>query len=550
MKNLLTTTFIAFFCLSLNAQTPNWAWAKSVGGTNHDGGNDICTDASGNVYVAGYFTSPSITFGTTSIIGPSMFIVKYDALGNVLWAKSVGATSYGSTVGISTDTNGNVYISGYFHTPSITFGAFTLMNDLATYADIFVVKYDSNGNVLWAKSAGGTSDDFCTSMFTDANGNMHITGRFYSPSITFGTISLTNIDSSLHGADIFIVKYDESGNVLWAKSAGGVKTEIGQGISIDANKNVYVTGFFNSTSISFGTTTLTNVGFSDIFIVKYDPNGNVLWAKSAGGAEGEGGKSITIDSNGGIYMAVFFNSKSISFGTTTLSNANWGWSDIFIVKYDTLGNVLWEKSAGGLGDDLSSSISADSHGNVYLAGSFHSPSITFGPTTLTYVGNSDIYIVKYDASGVVKWAKSAGGNFDDICNSISNDASGNLYITGFFDSDSITFGTTPLTNVDKNDIFIAKLSSTTGIEDEKYFEYKINIFPNPFSYSITIQTNNHFKDASLNVYNINGQNVKQINNVSGNTITLNRDNLPNGIYFVRLIENNKVIVSERIVISD
>ena len=177
-----------------NSKGPEWCYTKSAGGTNTDYANSVIVDANGNTYVVGYFSSSSITFGTTTLTNSGsadMFIVKYDASGNMLWAKSAGGTSNDYAQSIAVDANGNTYVAGYFNSSSITFGSNTLTNAAGDY-DMFVVKYDASGNVLWAKSAGGTSDDQANSITVDANGNIYVAGSFKSASITFGATTLTN----------------------------------------------------------------------------------------------------------------------------------------------------------------------------------------------------------------------------------------------------------------------------------------------------------------------------------------------------------------------
>ena len=156
MKKLYIITLLwAFSGLSTiaNAQAPAWQWAKSAGGASGStNGQSISTDASGNVFVTGDFNVASITFGTTTLTragGADIFVVKYDASGNVLWAKSAGGTSSDYADGISTDASGNVLVTGSFASASITFGTTTLTNTLSNFPDIFVVKYDASGNVLW-----------------------------------------------------------------------------------------------------------------------------------------------------------------------------------------------------------------------------------------------------------------------------------------------------------------------------------------------------------------------------------------------------------------
>ncbi len=135
---------------------------------------------------------------------------------------------------------------------------------------------DSNGNWLWAKQAGGTSEEWGIGVAVDSNGNSYVTG-FYQESATFGTITLT----SSGGNDIFVAKLDSNGNWLWAKQAGGTSYDEGVSIAVDTNGNSYVTGDFSG-SATFGTTTLTSSGEGDIFVAKMDISGNWLWAQQAG----------------------------------------------------------------------------------------------------------------------------------------------------------------------------------------------------------------------------------------------------------------------------
>ena len=455
-----------------------------------------------------------------------------------LWAKSAGGTSFDTGNGVSTDTNGNVFVTGSFKSSSITFGTNTLTN--AGGRDIFLVKYDANGTVLWAKSAGGTSDDYGYGVSTDTNGNVLVTGYFESSSITFGATTLTNAGNS----DIFIVKYAPDGTVLWAKSEGGTSWDYGNSISTDANGNVLVTGYFQSSSITFGSTTLINTGSiytDDIFIVKYDTSGNVRWAKSAGGTSYDSGRSVSTDTNGNVFVTGYFQSSSIIFGTTTLTNA--GNSDIFIVKYDASGNVLWAESAGGTSDDYGYGVSTDANGNVFVTGYFDSDTITFSSTTLTNAGASDIFIMKYDASGNILWAESAGGNSSDVgYGGVSTDANGNALVTGYFYSDTITFGSTTLTNAGGPDIFVVKLDGITGITESLTKAKRIEIYPNPnngkftlsFNHS-TIQPFNH-----LTIYNMLGEMVYQSSDIGHqSSVNIDLSRQPAGIYFVQLITNEE-----------
>jgi hypothetical protein len=567
MKKVSRTFFIALkvICLlqvtfgATNCFSQNFLWAKSAGGTYYNDGKSVSTDANGNVFVTGYFVSPTITFGTITLTNADntnssadLFIAKYDASGNVLWAKSIGENSCDEKgYCCSADANGNVFITGIFACPTVTFGTTILTNVNPGYTDVFIAKYDAAGNALWARSAGGTYSDDGMSVSTDPNGNVFMTGDF-QVSINFGTLTLTNAGN--YG--FFIAKYDASGNLLWADSAGGSSADVGYSVSSDSNGNVFATGFFQSNLITFGTTTLSNAGNGDMFIVKYDAGGNVLWANSVGGGYSDLGYSVSSDFSGNVFVTGFFRSPTIIFGTTVLTNQdNTGNSqDIFIAKYNAAGNLLWAKSAGGSASDAGSCISIDANGNVFMAGRFQSPTIIFGTTTLTNADitgyTQDIFIVKYDASGNMLWAKSAGGTSDDDGKSVSTDMNGNVFMTGMFQSPAITFGTTTLTNIGAASVYTVKFGTVSGVESFGG-SGAISIFPNPSNGKFQLDFgDNQFTRREIEIYNLLGEKVYQsANGILQTTNEIDISCQPGGIYFYHVTEKQKVISSGKIIVQ-
>ncbi len=542
---------LLFVSLNIFAQAPNWAWAKSAGGTGDDWANEMSTDASGNIVVTGGFDSPTITFGTTTLTNKGsrdIFVVKYDPSGNVLWAKSAGEAGNDWGKAISTDASGNIVVTGEFRSPTLTFGATTLTKSGGSdTSDIFVVKYDPSGNVLWAKSASGTGEDKSYAIPTDASGNIVVQGTFESPTITFGSTTLTNSGLS----DIVVVKYDPSGNVLWAKAAGGTGVDWARATSTDASGNIVVTGAFRSPTITFGTTTLTNKGGDNFFVVKYDPSGNVLWAKA--GDYGVISEGISTDAIGNIVVTGFFGSPTITFGSTTLTKSGTYGNDFFVVKYDPSGNVLWAKGGTGSRNDYGADISTDASGNIVVTGGFYSPTITFGSTTLTNKGGSDtsdIFLVKYDPIGNVLWAKSAGGTKNDLGWGISTDASDNIVLAGLFLSPTITFGTTTLTcsgGLSFGDMFVAKLTSTTGLETFSK-DAGILVSPNPFNNSTLIQLPEAVQNAEIIVSDLLGKKVIT-RKFSGKEYLLEKGSMSPGIYFIQINDEQHQYPITKIVVQ-
>ena len=361
----------------------NVIWAKYLCDCQRKQGLSMACDVAGNVYVAGDFGIPTITFGSTTLTNVSFddaFLVKYDSSGTAVWAKSAGGT--GSDFGrqVTTDHTGNVYLTGTFSSPSLAIGSYTLTN--TGNVAVFIAKYDSDGDLLWARCTGGSHGEDAAATAVDTWGNVYVAGDFSGNTIAAGPYVLVNADTTSTSYDLFLIKYDPSGNLLWARRDGGGSSEDALSITTDPSGNVYVTGFFYDSVLTFGSTTLTCAAATpyNSFLVKYDSSGNPLWAKSAGDSVLARGNFVTTDAAGNIYLNGTFFSPA-TFGATTLTNTG-GW-DIFLVKYNEAGDVEWAKGVGGTGHEFSWNIAISPSADIYVAGSSMSQTLTFGATTLT-----------------------------------------------------------------------------------------------------------------------------------------------------------------------
>ncbi|MGC9362901.1 MAG: SBBP repeat-containing protein, partial [Candidatus Syntrophosphaera sp.] len=209
----------------------------------------------------------------------------------------------------------------------------------------------------------------------DDQGNQYITGSF-EETADFGSTTLTSSGNK----DIFVAKLDGDGNWLWAKKAGGTAYDYGQGIVLDGSGNVFVTGYFRDVA-DFGDISLTSNGYDDIFVAKLDPDGNWIWATSAGAASSDSAQDITIDASGNLYITGLF-MQSTTIGSTTLTSS--GGSDIFVARMDSGGNWLWAVRAGGSSGDSGRSITFDGV-NLYITGDFRETA-AFGGNSLTSSG--------------------------------------------------------------------------------------------------------------------------------------------------------------------
>jgi uncharacterized delta-60 repeat protein len=300
-----------------------------------------------------------------------IYVVKLDSSGNVVWTKTIGG-SYGDEArSIIRSSDGGYVVAGW----TLSFGA--------GYSDFYVVKLDSSGNVQWTKTIGGSSDDFAYSIIQSSDGGYVIAG--YTQSFGAG------------GSDIYVVKLDSSGNVQWVKTIGGSDWDVAYSIIQSSDGGYVVAG----RTYSFG------AGKADMYVVKLDSAGNVQWAKTIGGSDDDRAYSIIQSSDGGYVVAGY----TTSFGA--------GKEDMYVVKLDSSGNVQWTKTIGGSDKDVARSIIRSSDGGYIVAG-----------YTRSFGSGGDIFVVKLDSSGNVQWAKTIGRSRWDSASSIIQSSDGGYVIAG------------------------------------------------------------------------------------------------------------------------
>ncbi len=297
-------------------------------------------------------------------------------------------------------------------------------------------------NWQWAKTIEGWKDDNGRSIACDSKSNVVMVGDFLSDSIASGAQYIPNVNptggivNQYSLSDIFVSKYDTSGNILWTKSFGGDSMEIAAGVAIDQADNIIVVGKFNGDTMKIGSIVLTKpIGqvMYDAFIFKLDPNGNVLWAKNIGGTSIEEGKAVTTDENDNIYMAGLFWSANVNFGVNTFSST--GADDIFITKYSSSGTAIWTKVFGSSTNESVVDICSDKNGHVYFTGEYRASNLTIGtllPANLDSSPTTEVYVSKMDMNGNIVWAKTANCVGADYVKGVGVDKQKNVMITGRF----------------------------------------------------------------------------------------------------------------------
>jgi len=437
--------------LGVLAQGVNFDWARNLGGGGADYGKSVTTDASGNVYVTGFFSGTgdfdpgSATYNLTSAGNEDAYLVKFDNSGNFIWAKQFGGTDGDKGFSVAAGANGNVYITGSFRgTADLDPGTAVSNFTAAGSSDIFVCQLDAAGNLIWVRQLGGAWLDEPAGIAVDGIGNVYTTGLFqgqadFDPGTGVNTLQA-------FGFDAYVSKLDAQGNFVWAGKLGGNSSDFGTALSLDNNGNILITGFFTSTADfdpGAGTAQLTSAGGFDVFVAKLDSDGNYKWAKRIGGTGSDQGNSVTADANGNAYIAGTFDGTADfdpGSGTYNLTIFG-GYTDAFVEKLDTAGNFLWAAQLGGTDNDLAMSIATDGAGNPVVAGYFNATA-DFDPSAasfnLTSGGVDDIFVCKLTANGNFKWAKDMSGTGNDYGFGVSVDNNGAVYTTGTF-SGSVDF---------------------------------------------------------------------------------------------------------------
>lgn len=476
MKKLILLFTFMTIVLLVNAQVPVYRWAGKIAGTGNDYGDIIKTDVAGNIYVAGRFDGtcdfdPSTNSTTRTSAGSSDgYIAKYSPLGALTWVISMGSTGTDRVYSIDLDAAGNVYAIGNYTVtvdfdPGLGSVNFTSLGGL----DVFMAKYDANGNLVWANTIGDVNTEIAESIALDASGNFYVGGEFSSPNIDLdaGATSLVvNNGNTTITYDPFLVKYDTSGNFQWGFNLQGLSSDYIKSVAVDANDNVLVGGYFSTTMNidPVGGTTVAALGSSDCFMARYSSAGSYDWSTKFGGALADNLFSITT-ANSNIYATGTFNSVvDFNPGIDTLNIQSKGSTDVFIVSLTTSGNLNWAGGIGGTGADNTNFIIANALGEVYIAGSFQD-SADFDPSNVTnfiktYAGR-DGFIAKYDNNGLYNWSQKIGSGGTDYVRSIDFDPiSNDIVAAGYWTGGTLNLDplnlSISLTNSGLNDAFIAK----------------------------------------------------------------------------------------------
>ena len=508
---------------SLYSQKPEYKWAKSFGSSSDDNGYSIVTDSKGHIIICGSYED-SINFDniklTCNASGGDFFIAKLDSNGSVLWAKNGNVTHESEVNGIFCDKKDNIFVSGIFK-GEMKLGNTTLKTTQNIVQANFYSKLDSDGNFIWSKQGGQTKNVSYlhrTAIAGDIQGNLFFTGIMESNGYSY------------------IIKLDSNGNSLWQKN--DLKYKV-RDIAVDNNGSLITTGE------------------SKYLATKYDKNGNELWQKQFINLDGtntviQSGMSIAIDNNNIILTGAF---KTLRIGIInensiiTKKKPGSG-SDMYIIKLDSNGNVLWTKQVNndiGTEDVYPYSIATDNNGFVFITGRFGGKANFESINAQSRGGPNDFYLLSYDSNGKQRYVDYSGSTAQEEGSAITNGGTGFIYVLGRYNF-LINLGGSTL-NSRSYDLFITKVSkSALSSIKENFRNQGINIYPNPFISSCRISFNGNSNFTGFKIVNLYGKIIRE-STFHGEELILERGSLNKGLYFLILSNESGNSKVEKLVVE-
>lgn len=532
---------LGIFCFSgyMQLQAQNSQMTLSFGGTGYDYASDVAIDNSENIYLIGTFEGsmdidPGVSSAILTSTGASdVFIVKLSSDGTLLWGKSFGGVNSETGEALAIDENGNVYVSGNFNGLA-DFDPSQEVVQLSGSNNVFISKFNSNGDFLWSKGVGGDSYDYVYSITTDADNNILVTGHFegggdYDP----GSEASYLYTSSGYAA--FILKLSSDGDFIWAKAVGQSSLAEGYSIKADAQGNVYCLGRFSyyaDFDPSANEHFVNAIGGFDAFLLKLTPQGEFTSIFTFGGPGNDNGKRVLFNQDGDIVITGTFEGIGDFDPTAAAYNLTTnGLQDIYVAKLTPDGELTWAFNIGGSDSDFVHGLAVDFIGNIVLSGNFKAIA-DFDPgegeSNLVSLGETDGFLLGLTGDGTFLHCKRLGGPSVDDALAVAVTSTGESVVTGLFNvrmNLSEVDPTLVLYSKGNYDVFLLKRSVITGVELGDLFK----IFPNPAEKEINVNKESiHFSKGYV-VVDMLGRTVLS-GNLSPQNSSIDITQLSPGVY--------------------
>ena len=406
---------------ALWAAKPQFDWVSGGGSPVSDKTRAIAVDASGNTYLAGEISGPA-EFGTHSVGSAGkmdVFVAKLSATGEFVWAKSFGGSETDRAYGVVPDAEGDVYVVGHFQSADMKFNGVLQANN-GDY-DLFVLKLNSAGDLLWGKTAGGAGYDYAHAVALDSKGDVVVSGAVVGEA-RFGA---TGVNAGSKERPVFVAKYSAQGDLKWAKCSSGVSGS-GHGIGVDARDQIYVGGSFSGQG-KFDSVAMHAEKGSCGFVLKLAADGTAASAAAFPGIAPTI-HEIAVDREGRVWIAGMYK-QSMQIGTHSLTSSSATNSDGFCASLDRDLKVRWVHALHGEGVDYCLGVATDGNGRGFFTGEFTGDAL-LSDATLHSAGATDIFVAAFDSEGRLEWVERCGSEKGDNAYTMAWHQSGFLVLGG------------------------------------------------------------------------------------------------------------------------
>lgn len=527
------TLFLLLCSTLLWAQPLSTAWLRTLPGNQFEESNSLAQAPCGDLYTVGFFQDRLGSFSTFGINNEDGFITKYSEQGQFRWALQMRGTNTDRINGIHVTTDNEVYIVGEFR-DTLYCGNDTLYSN--GRLDFFVAKLDSSGVFQWALSAGDSEDDSAYDIDVLSDGNLVLTG-YHEQMLNWGSGS----SRGLAGRDVFVATISPQGVPGWVQTLVGPAADQANALATDDYGHVYVVGNFRDFLFVNGNQ-LQSVGGLDVFVVQYNLQGTLNWARVMGSPGGDQGHAIEVDGAQNL-VAVGWVSGSLEVFQGPAFGGDQE-EDAFAIKLDSNGSVLWGEVIAYTFDERIYGVDFDQNNDVYLMGTIDSISVLYGDTLRNrhLSRPTDIFISKYSADKVYRWSQTLGDYYNDFCYDLIVPNSRTLYMVGSYQDTTVYVTDTLISDFDY-DIFLGKFLMDTTVSVRQLANapslLPAQLMPNPskqqmvLSYQLeTTQT------VRVALYTPAQQLVwtRQLGKQPSGEyqLPLERGQLPTGLYYLRL----------------
>ena len=428
--------------------------------------------------------------------GDDVWVLKLDEQGNLIWQNALGGSSDDAAYSIQETSDGGFILTGWSESND---------GDVSgNYGerDAWVLKLDAQGNLIWQNALGGSLDDSANSIKETSDGGFIVVGWSFSDD--------GDVSGNHGGRDAWVFKLDALGDLIWQNALGGSLFEVAYSVEETSDGGFIVAGLSASNSGDVS----GNHGDTDAWVFKLDGQGDLIWQNALGGSSADQAESVQETSDGGFIVAgrTYSNDGDVS--------GNHGIYDAWVVKLDVLGNLIWQNALGGSAPDYASSIQETSYGGFIVAGRTGSNDGDVSGNN----GGTDAWVLKLDLQGNLIWQRTLGGSSYDRASSVKETSDGGFIVAGPTRSnDGDVSG-----NNGEQDFWLVKLNSTIGIQETNAIGFILA--PNPTDGIVNIALNNVQK-GTITVVDAAGREVLQ-QEVAGKDITLDLSDEPDGLYIV------------------